>query len=121
MHCHVAVIAVCALTLAQTISGQSVQTTPGQPPGSQQPPRDKAAAKSGTAGSSDRAAIISQALWRRVMGGVLARGQSSRGPRIVGRRSEEGIVLPQIRDGSSAIWSGPRWPDTHSHPWCALP
>ena len=49
MHRYVAVIAVCALTLAPTISGQSVQTTPGQPPGSQQPPRDKAAAKSGTA------------------------------------------------------------------------
>lgn len=49
MHRYPAVIAVCLLALAQIVFGQSTQTTPGQPPAGQQPPRDKAAAKSGTA------------------------------------------------------------------------
>lgn len=49
MHRHLALIAVCVLALTQGIPGQSVQTTPGQPPGGQAPPRDKAVARSGTA------------------------------------------------------------------------
>ena len=49
MQRHLCLIAVCVLALTHPVPGQSVQTTPGQPPGSQQPPRDKAAARSGSA------------------------------------------------------------------------
>jgi hypothetical protein len=49
MHRLLCLIAVCVLAFAPPAVGQSVQTKPGQPPTPQLPPRDKAAAKSGTA------------------------------------------------------------------------